>query len=134
VSSDPKPLRGVRVLLVDDDDDTRELFGFALEEAGAEVRTAGDAKEAMGTALEWPPTVVVSDLTMPNTDGFSLLREVRAIPRLQKIPAIAVSGLTSEKDRAAAHAAGYQELAAKPLSPDDLIAVVARWALQTQGA
>ena len=88
----------------------------------------------MGTALEWPPTVVVSDLTMPNTDGFSLLREVRAIPRLQKIPAIAVSGLTSEKDRAAAHAAGYQELAAKPLSPDDLIAVVARWALQTQGA
>jgi hypothetical protein len=126
---DPKPLLfDVRVLVVDDDDDIRELFGIALREAGAEVRTASDAAEAMRIVLQWPPTVMVSDLVMPTTDGFSLLREVRSMHRLVQIPAIAVSGMTLQKERAAALAAGFQEHAAKPLSPDELVAIVARWA------
>jgi CheY-like chemotaxis protein len=82
----------------------------------------------MRIVLQWPPTVMVSDLVMPTTDGFSLLREVRSMHRLVQIPAIAVSGMTLQKERAAALAAGFQEHAAKPLSPDELVAIVARWA------
>ena len=125
----PKPLLSdVRALVVDDDDDIRELFGIALQEAGAEVRTAGDAAEALRIILQWPPTVLVVDLVMPETDGSSLIRELRAMHRLVHIPAIAISGMTLERERAAALAAGFQEHAAKPLSPDELVAIVARWA------
>jgi CheY-like chemotaxis protein len=80
------------------------------------------------TVLEWRPSVVVSDLAMPSMDGFTLLREERSIDPLRQIPAIAISGMTRAKDRAAALAAGFQELVSKPLAPDDLIAVVKRWA------
>ncbi len=128
MNSTTKPLLCARVLLVDDDEDLRELFASVLQEAGADVRTASDAKDAMRTVLQWRPSVVVSDLAMPSMDGFTLLREVRSIDQLRQIPAIAVSGFSRTKDRAAALAAGFQELISKPLAPDDLIAVVKRWA------
>jgi len=128
MNSTTKPLLGARVLLVDDNEDLRELFASVLQEAGADVRMASGAKDAMRTVLEWPPSIVVSDLAMPSMDGFTLLREVRSIDQLRQIPAIAVSGMTRARDRAAALAAGFQELISKPLAPDDLIAVVKRWA------
>jgi CheY-like chemotaxis protein len=123
-----KSLLGVNVLLVEDDEDTRELFAFALQEAGADVRTASDATGAMRTVLQWNPSIIVSDLAMPSTDGFSLLRGVRSVDALRQIPAIAVSGLAREKDRTDALAAGFQEHLSKPLAPDELVAVVKRWA------
>lgn len=126
-----KPLPGVQVLLVDDDEDTRDLFAMVLGEAGAEVRTASDAKEAMRTVLQWRPCVIASDLTMPTMDGFLLLRELRSVDQLAQIPAIAFSGLSRTEDRAAALAAGFQELVSKPLEPDELVAAVQRWSTTT---
>ena len=120
------PLQGVRVLLVEDDEDNRELFALVLRGAGAEVRAAVDAQDAMRTILQWPPTVMVSDLTMPAMDGFTLLREIRSV--YPKILAIAVTGMSDPKDRDAALAAGFQALATKPVDPEALIAVVVQWA------
>jgi CheY-like chemotaxis protein len=123
-----KPLANVRVLLLDDDEDTRELFGVTLEEAGADVRAAVDAQEAVRVALHWAPTIVVSDLSMPTTDGITFLRELRAMPGLQAVPAIAVTGWSGEKDRTAVLAAGFQEHVAKPVNAEQLVAAVGRWA------
>jgi CheY-like chemotaxis protein len=116
----------VRVLLVDDDEDTRELFALALAEAGAEVRTAVDATEAMRTIVQWRPSIVLSDLSMPTTDGFMLLRDIRLAHG--PIPAVAVSGLGSPRDREAALAAGFQAHVTKPLDLDALLAIVKQWA------
>ena len=119
------PLQGVRVLLVEDDEDTLELFALVLREAGAEVRTAHDAKDAMRALLEWPPTIVVSDLGMPAVDGFTLLREIRSVQ--QQVPAIAVTGMGRAKDREAALAGGFQAHVTKPLEPEALVAIVRQW-------
>jgi len=115
------------VLVVDDDDETRELFSDVLHEAGAEVRTACDAKEAVRAVIQWPPTVIVCDLAMPQMDGVALQREVRTMDHARSIPAIAVTGVRL-RDRVAALEAGFRELVTKPLAPDDLVAVVAKWA------
>jgi CheY-like chemotaxis protein len=123
-----KPLLGARVLVVEDDEDTRDLYGMALEDAGAEVRTANDAQDAMRILLGWQPSVVVSDLSLPRMDGGELLREMRSIEQLRHIPAIAVSGWSGAKDRADAQAAGFQAHLVKPLEPDELVAVVKQWA------
>jgi CheY-like chemotaxis protein len=126
------PLLGVRVLLVEDDEDTRELFALVLGEAGAEVRTALDTKDAMRSILRWPPTIVVSDLAMPTMDGFTLLREVRSVH--PQIPAIAVTGMGSAKDHEAALAAGFQALVTKPLEPEALVAIVRQWSAPDSAA
>ena len=122
------PLVGVHVLLVDDDESTRELFAAALTDAGADVRTASGAREAMRTLLQWRPSILVSDLSMPTMDGCELLREVLSVDRLRPIPAIAVTGHSRPRDRAAAREAGFQELVVKPLPPAELVAAVQRWA------
>jgi CheY-like chemotaxis protein len=121
-------LDGVRVLLIDDDEDTLALYTFALGEVGAEVRTGTDAAGAMRSVAEWIPAVIVSDLVMPGTDPAALLRDVRSMHPTTRIPAIAVTGRSSASDRKAAFAAGFQEHAAKPLVPDALIAIVSRCA------
>lgn len=121
-------LKGVRVLLVEDDADARELYEMALEQAGAEVRGTGEAREAMLVLLEWSPHVIVSDLTLPDLDGRAFLGAVRAMPHLQTVPAIVISGWTQPEDRQATFAAGFQEHLAKPLGADKLVAVVGRWA------
>ena len=117
-------LRGVRILLIDDDEDTRALYALALGEAGAEVRSAADGAEAVRFTAEWLPAVVVSDLVIPGTDVVALLRELRALHPSQQIPAVAVSGRSSTKDREDALASGFQEHAGKPLIPHDLIEIV----------
>jgi CheY-like chemotaxis protein len=119
-------LLGVRVLLVDDDEDARELFALALAEAGAEVRTAVDAGEALRTIQQFSPSIVVSDLSMPTTDGFMLLRQIRR--EHGQVPAVAVTGLGSPKDRQEALAAGFQAHVTKPLQLDALVAIVKQWA------
>jgi CheY-like chemotaxis protein len=116
----------VRVLLVEDDEDIRELFAMVLEEAGADVRTALDATEAMRAIGQWSPSIVVSDLAMPMTDGFTLLRDVRSV--YPQVPAIAVTGMGNAKDREAALAAGFQAHVTKPLDPETLVGIVRQWA------
>jgi CheY-like chemotaxis protein len=124
-------LEGIRVLVVDDDMDARELIGTLLSNRGARVIAVATASEALGTLLEcspdtWPD-VIVSDIGMPNIDGLEFLRKVRAMEmsRSTRTHAIALTGYAGDDDRAGALAAGYDLHIAKPFDPADLANAVA---------
>ncbi|WP_437651255.1 hybrid sensor histidine kinase/response regulator [Sorangium sp. So ce362] len=120
-------LTGVRVLVVDDQPDAREVAQRVLEDCAASVTTAGSAAEAMATLERERPDVLVSDLGMPGEDGFQLIRRMRGLgaARGGATPAIALSALARAEDRARALGAGYQAHVAKPLDPAELVGVVA---------
>ena len=120
------PLRGVQVLVVDDDHDALDMLARLLTDAGAAVRTAASANEAMGL-LRWiQPDVLVSDLAMPDEDGYSLIRNVRAAERGtdRETPAVALTAYVRLQDRARAVAAGFNMFVEKPVDPDELISVI----------
>jgi PAS domain S-box-containing protein len=119
-------LKGVSVLLVEDDIDARMLIQRFLEMRGAEVRSASSAAEALQEFKATVPDVLVSDIAMPDEDGYSLLRKVRSLPPESggQIPAIALTGYASAKDKADTFAAGYQAHVAKPLEPTDLLTAI----------
>jgi CheY-like chemotaxis protein len=121
-------LAGLRVLVVDDERDARELLTIALTQGGAEVRTSTTAREALEVLDQWKPHVLVSDIGMPTEDGYEMIRKVRALKPEHggAIPAVALTGYASEQDAARARAAGYQLHIPKPVSPDELMANVAR--------
>jgi len=124
----PEVLRGVRVLVVDDEVDTVDLFAAALAACGAEVVTATSAREALGLVTLRSPTVVVSDIAMPGTDGYWLVREIRQLTdeRLRTIPVIAVTAFGQNHMRAESLAAGFVDHLDKPLDPEALCRAVAR--------
>jgi signal transduction histidine kinase/ActR/RegA family two-component response regulator len=118
-------LRGLRVLVVDDEADARDLIGVILRGKGAEVTLAGSVAEAMD-ALAAAPEVIVSDISMPDEDGYDLIRRVRAAEgAVAQAPAIALTAYARDKDRQAALSAGYQVHLAKPVEPDDLVLAIA---------
>lgn len=119
-------LSGISVLLVEDDVDARTLIHRLLELRGAKVTSAASAAEALKAFKVTIPDVLVSDIAMPDEDGFSLLRKVRSLPheRGGQTPAIALTGYASAKDKADTFAAGYQAHLAKPLEPADLITAI----------
>ena len=120
-------LNGIRVLLVEDQWDSRELMVEILRQAGAEVTAAGSAPEAMDALATAAPDVLVSDIGMPGEDGYALLRRLRGAPaRFASIPAIAVSAYAREEDRIRSLSAGFQVHIAKPFEPVELIAAVDR--------
>jgi len=109
-------LNGVRVLVVDDDAETRELLSQALSVTGAQVTTAQSAREAFEQVRANGADVLVSDIGMPGEDGFSLMRRVRSLPGGPgRIPAIALTAYARAADRAQAIEAGYQMHFAKPV-------------------
>jgi CheY-like chemotaxis protein len=116
-------LDGVRVLVVDDNTDTREMLATVLDEQGAVTAVAGSAAEAIASMLVTRPDVLVSDVGMPNEDGYSLLRKVRAIA---PIPAIALTAYTGPQDARMAELAGFDRHLAKPIVPARLVDAVAR--------
>lgn len=120
-------LNGLKVLVVDDEPDARALVKCILEERNAEVMTAGSAKEALKALSCERPDVLVSDIGMPQDDGYQLIRKVRALPPDQggKIPAVALTAYARSEDRKQALLSGYQMHVAKPVEPSELIAVVA---------
>jgi CheY-like chemotaxis protein len=119
-------LDGMRVLIVDDDPDSNEAVQNVLASAGADVRTASSAKEALTILARWLPDVLVSDIAMPNEDGYALLARVRADDaRLGRIPAIALTALSAPDDRAQALSAGFDAHVAKPPRTDELVHAVA---------
>ena len=120
-------LDGVRVLVVDDDADTRELIRMILGRYGAEVTVVATAGAALEALEQAPPDVLVSDIAMPEDDGYDLIRKVRALDagRGGRTPALALTALARIEDQARAIAAGYQQHAAKPIDPADLAAAVA---------
>ena len=125
--SNPPSLMGVKVLVVDDEPDARELVGRLLENCGAEVLRAGSAAEALDALTQYTPTVIVSDIGMPTVDGYDLIRQVRARPLSDggSIPAIALTAFARSEDRTRSLLAGYQLHVAKPVEPAELIASVA---------
>ncbi len=120
-------LKGVRVLVIDDEEDARELLTMALTQNGAEVRTAATVQDALEILKQWNPNVMVSDIGMPGEDGYDLIRTVRALEseKDETIPALALTGYASAEDAARARVAGYQTHMAKPVAPSDLVAAVA---------
>jgi signal transduction histidine kinase/CheY-like chemotaxis protein len=123
----PPALQGMQILVVDDDRDALDVLTLVLTEAGAAVRTAASATEALGL-LRWiRPDVLVSDLATPDEDGYSLIRNLRAMEREsgRETPAIALTAYVRVQDRARAVAAGFNIFVEKPVDPDELIAVLA---------
>lgn len=121
------PLDGLRLLIVDDDPDTRCLFALALEEDGAEVIVAASADEAIDVVEQHQPDVVVSDILMPHATGYDLLRQVKDLDarRGKRTLAIAVTALAGHEERARALEAGFSSYLPKPVNIDNLSAVVA---------
>ena len=120
-------LHGARVLLVDDDDDTRDFLAAALGTAGAQMRGAATARAAFETVTTWRPDVIVSDIAMPEEDGYSFIRRVRALPVESggRTPAVALTALARPKDRVNALSAGFQTHLPKPVDPNELVLAVA---------
>jgi CheY-like chemotaxis protein len=118
----PSLLVGIRVLLVEDDDDAREILATALETYGVNVIAHSSATTALVVLAEAPPDVLVSDLMMPGLDGFSLMRHVRTEGEGKSLPAIAVTG---HGDPKRALEAGYDRVLIKPIDPDNLCRAIA---------
>jgi signal transduction histidine kinase len=119
-------LDGLRVLIVDDDADARHVLVMVLREAGAIVTAAGSLGEAMQAVVEVLPEVLVSDLGMPEHDGFDLIRQIRAQGYdATRLPAIALTAFVQKEDARLALLAGYQVHVAKPVDPQDLTSVIA---------
>lgn len=118
------PLTGLRVLLVEDEPDAREALTSLLRLHGAEVISAGSVSEALAEARRHAPDLLLSDIAMPDRDGYELLRELRSLPRFARLPAAALTAFAGSADRQRALAAGFQIHLAKPVEPDHLLSAV----------
>ncbi|MBN3879858.1 MULTISPECIES: PAS domain S-box protein [unclassified Nostoc] len=118
---------GLKVLLVDDERDTRELIAFILEQSGAVVIQSGSAMEALRIMPQFQPNLLLSDIGMPEVDGYMLIRQIRAMsPELGgKIPAIALTAYAGEVDYQQAIAAGFGQHITKPVEPAKLLRAIA---------
>jgi CheY-like chemotaxis protein len=127
-STDPDApnLCGLNVLVVDDEPDARELIKVILEQAQASVTTAGSTVQALELLGSSKPDVLVSDIGMPEADGYQFIRQVRSLPPAQggKIPAVALTAYARQEDRKLALLSGYQMHITKPVEPSELIAVI----------
>ncbi len=124
---DGPDLGGIRVLVAEDDEDARGLIGKVLEIQGATVTTVSSAREALDLLLKNPFDVLISDIEMPGTDGYQLIRELRLRPPQKggSVPAAALTAYASTEDRMRALRAGFQLHLAKPVQPSELVTVVA---------
>jgi len=116
-------LEGVKVLVLDDDPDSREILSCFLSGSGAMVSRAESAASAIQAIERLQPDVLVSDLALPGEDGFALMARLRSLGRM--IPAIAVTGFASTADRARTRAAGFRTHLSKPIDREALVAAVA---------
>lgn len=118
-------IQGVRVLVVDDELDARELLAVFLTRAGGEVETADSVSAAFNTLKRFQPDILVSDIGMPDEDGYSFIRRLRASESWASLPAIALTAFTRVEDRERARVAGFDVHLGKPVQPDDLITAIA---------
>ncbi|MBW4541405.1 MAG: PAS domain S-box protein [Myxacorys chilensis ATA2-1-KO14] len=118
----PSPLAGLHALVVDDDFDARDIVAFLLQDSGAIVQVADSASEALNILERFNPDILISDIGMPEEDGYGLIETIRATGRT--LPAIALTAYASEVDQERAIAAGFQHHISKPLDPDHVVAIV----------
>jgi PAS domain S-box-containing protein len=128
--SDAEPqvdLSHLSVLVVDDEPDTRVVVEQLLVQAGAKVATAANAADALACMRREPPDLLISDIGMPGTDGYALIRTVRRLPVAEggQVPAVALTAFARSQDRTRALIAGYQAQVAKPFEAQELLATVA---------
>jgi CheY-like chemotaxis protein len=121
----PSTLDRLRILVVEDDDDARELISTTLQHAGAQVMSAASANAALALLEQDMPDIIVSDIAMPNGTGYDLVKQVRATPRLARIPAIALTAYGRVEDRERALNAGFNFHIVKPVEPQQLVRAVA---------
>jgi PAS domain S-box-containing protein len=126
VSSTSYPLQGLRILIVDDEPDMRELIFTILEQAGAAVTVATSAIAALEKVDAFKPDLLISDIGMPEMDGYTLVRQIRGRSPAQggTIPAIALTAYAGEINQQQAFAAGFQRHLAKPIDPDELVQAI----------
>jgi len=132
----PAVLKGLRVLVVDDEADARELMRIVLRSSGAEVMSAASAEEAFEQVEQWHPDILVSDIGLPDVDGYALIQKLRTLEaeRGWSIPALAVTAYARAEDRTRALSSGFQMHVAKPLEPADLVAAITRLLGKDRGA
>lgn len=126
-------LSGICVILVDDEVDAREFLVFTLKQCGAEVIAVATAQEALAAVTQLQAQVLVSDIGMPEEDGYSLIRKVRALKEGGQIPSVALTAYARTEDRTRAIAAGFQLHLSKPVDPAELATVVASLAKASSG-
>jgi CheY-like chemotaxis protein len=112
------------VLVVDDEQDTREFLAFLLQDEGATVTEATCAADVLQTMEQFNPDVIVSDIGMPEIDGYMLMQRLRDSQQTRSIPAIALTAYASKSDQQQAIAAGFQRHATKPIDPGKMIALI----------
>ena len=118
-------LRNLKILAVDDHDDTREFLRVILERHGAETTVVSSGKEALEALKILRPDVLLCDLLMPQMDGYELLKEVRALePEIGALSAIACTAFALTEDVTRARRAGFEAHIAKPINPDELVAII----------
>ncbi|WP_230020650.1 CheR family methyltransferase [Massilia sp. Bi118] len=120
----PLDIHGLRILLVDDVEDAVLVMKSLLDIYGADVRVATSARQALEILGREEIDLLISDISMPEMDGYALLREVRRLPRYATLPAVAVTGLAREQDIAMARDAGFSAHLGKPLSVDRLLDII----------
>jgi signal transduction histidine kinase/CheY-like chemotaxis protein len=122
----PIDLQGLRVLVIDDEADARELIGYLLETCGASVKQATSAAEALEVLNSNPLDLIISDIGMPGEDGYALIRSIRTLPVEAKrnVPAIALTAFARNEDRSRALVAGFNVHIAKPVEPSVLVRAV----------
>ncbi|WP_414552642.1 response regulator [Anabaena sp. CCY 0017] len=120
-------VEGLRLLVIDDDVDTRQILKILFELEGAKVITVASASEAIKLISQFKPDILISDISLPDEDGYSLLAKIRGLMAEQgkQIPAIALTGYTREEDRIYAFASGFQSHLCKPINLDELVYEVA---------
>jgi PAS domain S-box-containing protein len=126
-------LKGVKVLLVDDEEDSVEIVRRILERSGAQVQTATSMQAALEEFTRFTPHVILSDIGMPHHDGYELISRIRSLPGGRTIPAVALTALARSEDRTRALRAGFQMHVAKPVDFAELLAVVQNLAALRQG-
>jgi CheY-like chemotaxis protein len=126
-------LSGIQILIVDDEADMRDLISFILEEQGASVSTAASATEALQQITTVVPDVLISDIGMPETDGYALIRQIRMELSEQGkiIPAIALTAYAGDINHQKAIAAGFQLHLAKPIEPEQLLKSITQMVTQS---
>lgn len=127
----PQPsldLKGIKILVVDDETDARELVAFVLGQQGAQVTTAASAYEALLLLSQAKPDVLLSDIGMPEMDGYMLIRQVRTLAPEQggQIPAIALTAYAGDTNQQQVLAAGFQKHISKPIEPEELVQAIAQ--------
>jgi CheY-like chemotaxis protein len=117
-------LNGLHVLVVEDDTDSRNVLTLLLQRLGALVEAVATAREAYDRLQHRRPDVLVSDIGMPDEDGYSLIRRVRQLTEARRLPAIALTAYAREQDAEEAIGAGYDEHLPKPVAPADLVRAI----------